>query len=725
MIDFACVSSTTPTWSNEPRWCTPGIAATEAEQALLLLLASTTTRAQNSWACPGNQAAEDDLTASCKFFDSDLLTAVKAGTAEAAELVTANAGTLGQACETGCMFAIQNTLCFGTDLRRMVSTVCSCRADMLLNACSLGLQDMLPLVLNPKFSVDAPLFVPTAEEADALIASAPVVCNTCKSYIDGSSQCVPLLDDIALGCCASNVLADVACVSLRQVVSELADPTSNAVLAAYVASRQPELSEVQRASALEAAGVVTVADLMAVPVGEVCGMFDPSEVSENIESCRTKQECLGADDPEDDTGLGEFAGLCTSLEQNSCIATALATCMAAPALELLEISKAEVVAAERRKMEYNGLGSIVSGPAEMMLTVLTGAADRGNDVEPFITPLCSSECEAAVGSCPALAQLPGVDVFFTWFDTLASSGLCVVPTPEPTLPPLIQFYLARVDISLALESSEAFTAALRESLAFDIGAAAGAAEVSILGEEVTPNGLLVHVAAVFEAEEGTGAPLISAFQDALSMTNTTTFSPELPSPSVASFISDPGATQEAVTAKLRELMAEYTPPPPPVLTEAPTPAPTTLATQFRAVQISVTLSLAAVEDFTDALRAQFLADLQRLPGVESAQILATMQGSVIVKAAVIVSGEGAAGADAAVQSVTSALSNTSGVFASEMGATGAAVEETKAASSLAAAEAIVAEYKQGLEVNMEESQASRWVPSVALLLASLAYCMQY
>eukprot|EP00873_Tetraselmis_striata_P014917 jgi/Tetstr1/435181/TSEL_002637.t1 len=31
MIDFACVSSTTPTWSNDPRWCTPGIAATEAE----------------------------------------------------------------------------------------------------------------------------------------------------------------------------------------------------------------------------------------------------------------------------------------------------------------------------------------------------------------------------------------------------------------------------------------------------------------------------------------------------------------------------------------------------------------------------------------------------------------------------------------------------------------------------------------------------------------------
>eukprot|EP00873_Tetraselmis_striata_P036254 jgi/Tetstr1/456518/TSEL_043240.t1 len=35
MIDFACVSSTTPTCSNDPRWCTPGIAATEAEQGKL------------------------------------------------------------------------------------------------------------------------------------------------------------------------------------------------------------------------------------------------------------------------------------------------------------------------------------------------------------------------------------------------------------------------------------------------------------------------------------------------------------------------------------------------------------------------------------------------------------------------------------------------------------------------------------------------------------------
>eukprot|EP00873_Tetraselmis_striata_P015507 jgi/Tetstr1/435771/TSEL_024664.t1 len=31
MIDFACVSSTTRTWGNDPRRCTPGIAATEAE----------------------------------------------------------------------------------------------------------------------------------------------------------------------------------------------------------------------------------------------------------------------------------------------------------------------------------------------------------------------------------------------------------------------------------------------------------------------------------------------------------------------------------------------------------------------------------------------------------------------------------------------------------------------------------------------------------------------
>eukprot|EP00873_Tetraselmis_striata_P008086 jgi/Tetstr1/428350/TSEL_018385.t1 len=32
MIDFASVSSTTPSWGNDSRWCTPGIAATEAER---------------------------------------------------------------------------------------------------------------------------------------------------------------------------------------------------------------------------------------------------------------------------------------------------------------------------------------------------------------------------------------------------------------------------------------------------------------------------------------------------------------------------------------------------------------------------------------------------------------------------------------------------------------------------------------------------------------------
>eukprot|EP00873_Tetraselmis_striata_P040145 jgi/Tetstr1/460409/TSEL_000086.t1 len=32
MIDFACVSSTTPTWGNDSRWCTSGTAATEAER---------------------------------------------------------------------------------------------------------------------------------------------------------------------------------------------------------------------------------------------------------------------------------------------------------------------------------------------------------------------------------------------------------------------------------------------------------------------------------------------------------------------------------------------------------------------------------------------------------------------------------------------------------------------------------------------------------------------
>eukprot|EP00873_Tetraselmis_striata_P001882 jgi/Tetstr1/422146/TSEL_013001.t1 len=45
MIDFACVSSTTPTWSNDPRWCTPGIAATEAEHVPLQKIAASETTA--------------------------------------------------------------------------------------------------------------------------------------------------------------------------------------------------------------------------------------------------------------------------------------------------------------------------------------------------------------------------------------------------------------------------------------------------------------------------------------------------------------------------------------------------------------------------------------------------------------------------------------------------------------------------------------------------------
>eukprot|EP00873_Tetraselmis_striata_P000330 jgi/Tetstr1/420594/TSEL_011682.t1 len=38
MIDFASVSSTTPTWGNDPRWWTPGIAATEAEHTKLAVV---------------------------------------------------------------------------------------------------------------------------------------------------------------------------------------------------------------------------------------------------------------------------------------------------------------------------------------------------------------------------------------------------------------------------------------------------------------------------------------------------------------------------------------------------------------------------------------------------------------------------------------------------------------------------------------------------------------
>eukprot|EP00873_Tetraselmis_striata_P014971 jgi/Tetstr1/435235/TSEL_024154.t1 len=46
MIDFACVSSMTPTWGNDPRWCTPGIAATEAEHNKLVVDRTSSARVQ-------------------------------------------------------------------------------------------------------------------------------------------------------------------------------------------------------------------------------------------------------------------------------------------------------------------------------------------------------------------------------------------------------------------------------------------------------------------------------------------------------------------------------------------------------------------------------------------------------------------------------------------------------------------------------------------------------
>eukprot|EP00873_Tetraselmis_striata_P006905 jgi/Tetstr1/427169/TSEL_017357.t1 len=47
MIDFACVSSTTPTWGNDPRWCTLGIAATVAERNKLAADRASSTPVQD------------------------------------------------------------------------------------------------------------------------------------------------------------------------------------------------------------------------------------------------------------------------------------------------------------------------------------------------------------------------------------------------------------------------------------------------------------------------------------------------------------------------------------------------------------------------------------------------------------------------------------------------------------------------------------------------------
>eukprot|EP00873_Tetraselmis_striata_P007997 jgi/Tetstr1/428261/TSEL_018300.t1 len=68
MIDFACVSSTTPTWSNDPRWCTPGTAATEAEHGTQFAIPAGTPAPEGG----DEQGAQELLPAELDALDTEL-----------------------------------------------------------------------------------------------------------------------------------------------------------------------------------------------------------------------------------------------------------------------------------------------------------------------------------------------------------------------------------------------------------------------------------------------------------------------------------------------------------------------------------------------------------------------------------------------------------------------------------------------------------------------------
>eukprot|EP00873_Tetraselmis_striata_P046260 jgi/Tetstr1/466524/TSEL_011031.t1 len=83
MIDFACVFSMTPTWGNDPRWCIPGIAATEAERNKLAAdRASSAPRPRTNEA--DRYLTEANKTASCDKYGHMLCYGVYRAAANAA-----------------------------------------------------------------------------------------------------------------------------------------------------------------------------------------------------------------------------------------------------------------------------------------------------------------------------------------------------------------------------------------------------------------------------------------------------------------------------------------------------------------------------------------------------------------------------------------------------------------------------------------------------------------
>jgi hypothetical protein len=305
--------------------------------------------------------------------------------------------------------------------------------------CVISVDDMLPVVLRPTFSLEAPLIVESTDDRAAMVAASSHVCGACSQAIQNSENCLELSGDISVGCCAASFLGDQQCAELRVVMAEVNNATSSSgLLSDYLASIAPGLPTAQRAAVLESAGVVTVADLLMLPVNELCGIFNPpDELIATMARCNSKSECAGQSLwlAETEADAAELAITCSTIAQNPCIIDTLNACMPSSALQLMELSTvvaAQSTASERRVFEYDGLRSLLTGPADLVASVVRAmeAISSGtydSYLLPITTSICSDECSALMTSCrPALESLPGVDNLVSQINqTRASPKMCV------------------------------------------------------------------------------------------------------------------------------------------------------------------------------------------------------------------------------------------------------------------------------------------------------------
>eukprot|EP00193_Tetraselmis_chui_P001719 CAMPEP_0177767356 /NCGR_PEP_ID=MMETSP0491_2-20121128/9055_1 /TAXON_ID=63592 /ORGANISM="Tetraselmis chuii, Strain PLY429" /LENGTH=616 /DNA_ID=CAMNT_0019283913 /DNA_START=651 /DNA_END=2501 /DNA_ORIENTATION=- len=586
-------------------------------------------------------------------------------------------------------------------------------------------------------------------------ASSDGMCGgPCFTAIQSSTSCKydPLFQKVASICCSNELNPE--CTELYQTMADLADPTDPVkfptVARVLVALDATEPNQ-ERIFELGETSIESVQDLMFAPFLELCGKINPDELSTSVASCTEQCSALSnADGQEEATRL---AGMCSTVNSNACINETLRVCMPSyRAVDLLGfgVSVSGGFASDegvseggrRRLLEYQGAQYFFTAPANLVLAVLGGADSNGevelnDDLKALEGALCSERCGELLASCSAASSIPGINDLFGMLQAVRADGLCVEPTPTPTPPPPTtppavssppppvtssppspsstpstpedQYFLSRASLSLSLSLAE-FDDAIRSTLTSDLSQATSDEPVSvdILGVEATDGGVVAHVAVVFEGEEGS---LQSRLNDQGVYSSTVGFQ------SLSSFVREEGTTLAAVNSRIVELKAQYTTTPPPTPTTT-TPAPSSPSgQQFRVVQIEATLPLLTEGDFTDALREQFIADLERLPGVTSARII-QVQGSE-VKSAVIVAGESAADATAQLQSLTSALSSSSENFATELGDVTAAVESFESLDSLAAANERMTQLVAEGDSDGDDSAGIRLTASLALLIPAL------